>query len=171
MKNDYALLRPFDPDLAVKGEAICNRIGTSIHSLISKIPDRYGYWPVWVDRRGGILNVMSDVAMRMAPLFWVEGKPVYKGDVLYSLVGELLGQTRTVTGVYGDNIVSTVERGERTCLISDLTWEQPKKRYRRYIYMMKDGTCYVECNELQPYELQSYQFEGIARVEVLEWEA
>ncbi|MFA5388108.1 MAG: hypothetical protein WC322_07045 [Candidatus Paceibacterota bacterium] len=165
MLYDYTLLRSFDLDLAANGEALCNTHGEPIHSLITEIPDCYGQWPVWIDEVGGRIDIICAAAMRMAPLFLVEGKPVYKGDVLYSLIRSLHGETRTVVGVDTENGVDTKEKGTRTCFVTDLTWEPAKKKYKAYVYMMNDGTLYVERNELQPYQL-----EGIARVEALEWE-
>ena len=57
--KDYSLLRPFDLEAAKRGEPI-----------------------LWIDHPIRWV-ALSDKELRMAPLCWVEGRPVYKGDVLY----------------------------------------------------------------------------------------
>ena len=57
--KNYSLLRPFDLEAAKRGEPI-----------------------LWIDHPIRWV-ALSDKELRMAPLCWVEGRPVYKGDVLY----------------------------------------------------------------------------------------
>lgn len=78
-KRDYSLLRPFDLEAAKRGEGV----------LWNKHPVR------WVDLAEAPRNQLSIVEhgcglsyatkdeLCMAPMFWVEGRPVYKGDTLY----------------------------------------------------------------------------------------
>lgn len=135
-------LRPFNLEDALSGAKICDWYGVSIHSLASPVPDRDGEFIVWSDHEGGLIEFKDKRSLRMAPLFWVEGDPVYRGDVLYSTVSHYKGEERTVTGCEGD-IVSTVERGDRTCTASDLTWVKAKKRFHTYLHLYDDGTSCV----------------------------
>lgn len=78
-QRDYSLLRPFDLEAAKCGEGV----------LWNNHPVR------WVDLAEAPRNQLSIVEhgcglsyatkdeLRMAPLCWVEGRTVYKGDVLY----------------------------------------------------------------------------------------
>lgn len=84
-EKDYSLLRPFDLDAAKRGEAICANMGEPLVFVAEAGPDgdhcvRLGNWHV----SAGNLATCESHHLRMAPLCWVEGKPVYKGDVLYS---------------------------------------------------------------------------------------
>lgn len=68
---------------------------------------------------------ISKGCIYLAPLFWVEDKPVYAGDVLYGKLQSNKGRARTVTGLNAHGVVNTVECGERTCLPESLTWTKP----------------------------------------------
>ena len=79
MEKDLSLLRPFDRQAALNGYLLCSKRNDE--------PAEYRYGPdvegrVCVERDGKIVVWYCDF-IRMAPLCWVEGKPVYKGDVLY----------------------------------------------------------------------------------------
>lgn len=77
----FGLLRPFDLEAARGGDPICwcrdgekprYFIVTPAGNVLANFtddPDGENLWP--------------SHQLRMAPLCWVEGKPVYKGDVLY----------------------------------------------------------------------------------------
>lgn len=75
------LLRPFDREAVVKGAPICSSSG---------VPLKYIYGPDKHDRIF-ILKDLNEVDwltarwIKMRPLGWCEGKPVYPGDQLYSL--------------------------------------------------------------------------------------
>jgi len=77
-KKDYSLLRPFDLEAAKRGD--------KIHW--SNIPDDVAYIGVTsagyiAYETGNESSFCSSSSFRMSPLAWVEGRPVYKGDVLY----------------------------------------------------------------------------------------
>ena len=92
--NDYSLLRPFDLEAAKRGESICLRNGNEAKFLAHEQGHSYlKDWGVIVLSPHGI-STHSENGLRwrdgtssydlcMAPLCWLEDKPVYKGDKLY----------------------------------------------------------------------------------------
>ena len=91
-KKDYSLLRPFDLEAAKAGALLTCCPGHAANHM-------FGGDPVWkyvagpdVDGRilveviesGRFAALSRPESFCMAPLAWVEGRPVYKGDVLYS---------------------------------------------------------------------------------------
>lgn len=76
---NYELLRPFDLEAAKAGAKITD-MGMIEHAFAAEAgPD--GGMAVR-DPQGNVF-VMDLSEARMVPLAWVEGKPVYPGDVLY----------------------------------------------------------------------------------------
>lgn len=77
-QNDLSLLRPFNLEAAKSGEEICwsaldvpvKFIGAANNGVIAYDSE-------------GELGFTSSISFRMKPLTWVEGRPVYKGDVLW----------------------------------------------------------------------------------------
>lgn len=80
-KNDFSLLRPFDIAAAKDGEPVCWDTGDYFSGRYLAGPDRSG--EVAFEDNEGDLYLRNASKYRMAPLCWIEGKPVYKGDVLY----------------------------------------------------------------------------------------
>lgn len=78
MEKKTDLLRPFNLDAAKAGEPICWDDGESYEFLAE----------AGVDGDHAIRDVCGNIiltgegALRMAPLTWLDGKPVYPGDVL-----------------------------------------------------------------------------------------
>ena len=121
MEKDLSLLRPFDRQAALNGYLLCSKRNDE--------PAEYRYGPdvecrVCVERDGKIVVWDCDF-IRMAPLCWVEGKPVYKGDVLDSNILE--NQNRIILG-FSDGLFSTEERGLGTCRPGSLTWTAPEQK-------------------------------------------
>ena len=81
-KKDYSLLRPFDLEAAKAGALLCDQSGPTLAGLLCCTPDSSGYFWVWVNCIGGIVSRLHSKNIRLAPLCWVEGKPVYPGDML-----------------------------------------------------------------------------------------
>ena len=77
--NNKELLRPFDFAQAEAGAAICwsqlnqpiTFVGRSINGSIA------------IRRADGVIETPCEFSLRMKPLFWKEGKPVYVGDSLW----------------------------------------------------------------------------------------
>jgi hypothetical protein len=78
--KDYYLLRNFDVDAVKRGEKFCDKNGRSAWSFLDG-PDTLGNC-VLVYEPGGSFVIVHISELRMKPLSWVEGKPVYKGDLL-----------------------------------------------------------------------------------------
>ena len=80
-EKDYSLLRPFDLDAAKAGAklfCINSKNGETECAFIQKAGDELC---IHFERYGFSIHDETD-SLRMAPLCWVEGKPVYPGDVL-----------------------------------------------------------------------------------------
>lgn len=125
MEKDYSLLRLFDLEKAKAGEALIDGDGdlcTFIdgpHHITEEIVARY-------DGNAGFYVADSDF-YRMAPLCWVEGKPVYKGDVLWHKEG-----LRGVAGSFdGEQLLCDwdIWPGDKPCGArpGNLTWTPPAK--------------------------------------------
>lgn len=78
--KDYSLLRKFDLEAAKRGELMCNVQGEGKFKL-----KRYT-----MNANDVVVEVTLEDSrwcepryLRMLPLCWIEGKPVYKGDVLW----------------------------------------------------------------------------------------
>lgn len=91
--NDCTILRPFDLEAAKRGEPICLADGRPAKFLAHEQGHPYlKEWSVIVLGPVSVLTHREDGQrwreepsrhdLRMAPLFWLEGKPVYKGDKL-----------------------------------------------------------------------------------------
>lgn len=95
MQNDYTLLRPFNLEAAKRGEPICCSKGMSARFVahepsISDQADRVivvadGNLVTYCEDGVYIPGLNSEQDLRMAPLGWVEGKPVYQGDKLWNI--------------------------------------------------------------------------------------
>jgi len=101
MKKDYSLLRPFDLEAAKAGALLTKQgpVNSSAKSpfTLAAGPGTDGDCAVQ-DALGNIWVCHGD-CLCMEPLAWVEGRPVYKGDVLHhSAVGNFI-----VEGVYSEN--------------------------------------------------------------------
>ena len=77
--KDYSLLRPFDLEAAKRGESIL-WIDSPVRwvALSAQASDACNI----VEHAQG-LSYVRDKELRMAPLCWIEGRPVYRGDKLY----------------------------------------------------------------------------------------
>ena len=99
MTKDYSKLRPFDLTAAMRGEPICfHGLGQPFDFIAG--PDTAGYYVVLDCLR---FQFYTEDKLRMAPLGWVEGKPVYVDDVLYSNDGDEIVVTEAMSN-FGDNL-------------------------------------------------------------------
>lgn len=121
-KNDFSLLRPFDIAAAKDGEPVCWDTGDYFSGRYLAGPDRSG--EVAFEDNEGDLYLRNASKYRMAPLCWIEGKPVYKGDVLYS---KFFGGTFEATGLDHLQQIKAEKIGicAATC-IDSCTWTPPK---------------------------------------------
>ena len=87
-EKDYSLLRPFDLEVAKAGADLCDREGCVIYDFLGVGENFDGSEAAGVriksspytDRPYVYFSPLN--ALRLAPLCWVEGKPVYPGDML-----------------------------------------------------------------------------------------
>lgn len=102
--KDYNLLRPFDPKTAKAGGMFCSIRGNFERELIAG-PDHSGRVCVAIE---GDYNLVWPSDLRLAPLCWIEGRPVYKGDVLYVKFPEpRTGSVVTAEFPQDDDTIST----------------------------------------------------------------
>lgn len=82
--KDYSLLRPFDLEAAKRGEAICYHGDGEVllDVTVTKAAGICGRWET-TDKELYWTAKQLEETFRLAPLCWVEGRPVYRGDVLY----------------------------------------------------------------------------------------
>lgn len=110
MERDYSLLRPFDMEAAKAGAMCCWGADRRLKYIGPSTRDTAECFQ-WVDGSlAGRFETYQTEDVRMAPLAWVEGRPVYEGDVLYSSFfrGEFVvtgtdGQGQFKAGELSDN--------------------------------------------------------------------
>ena len=142
-EKDYSLLRPFDLEAARDGAAIVALVdgGTKMEPRgFVKGPDCMGYCVVVTDE--GVYRLGKAHEYRMAPLCWVEGKPVYPGDVLWQTTpaGDVLKRKAKGSYLEFEETGSWAMDGS----VSKLSWaEPPPKPVKRWINvypgMYRDG--------------------------------
>ena len=136
-EKDYTLLRPFDLEAAKAGVLLCDQSGSTLAGLLCCTPDSSGYFRAWVDRIGGLVSSLPGKSIRLAPLCWVEGKPVYPGDALWqtTLAGDVLKRKAKQISADGsylefDETGSWAMDGS----VSKLSWaEPPPKPIKRWV--------------------------------------
>lgn len=125
-ERDYSLLRPFDLEAAKRGEAICFSSGAEIKRFIAG-PDSVGDYVFVVP--GGQFYFVREKAIRMSPLCWVEGRPVYRGDVLYQ-THPIMTDPRVVENGCEDGITDSKGRWNGR---DHLTWTPPKVKREGWV--------------------------------------
>lgn len=115
-EKDYSLLRPFDLE-AAKAGALMTDIGIGTCNVEAAWryvagPDFNGNIIVERLRDGSFANPASTSIFRMAPLCWVEGRPVYPGDVMYWDCGSAVftaGSRRLFDGLMIEGVSVTTD--------------------------------------------------------------
>lgn len=79
--KDYSLLRKFNLEAAKNGEEICNAYEQADWDFIAGIDAENKCVLLHIPSNTFVIS--NTVSLRMKPLAWVEGKPVYKGAVLW----------------------------------------------------------------------------------------
>ena len=133
--KDYSLLRPFDLEAAKRGDSVMEITDDEKSNII------------WTNKHGEVLIDWNSVGfciydknktielLRMAPICWVEGKPVYKGDVLYRKDLEMKQVTAASIFNNGSDYLQFEEGGNAR--LSDggasLTWAPPKVKREGWV--------------------------------------
>jgi len=143
-QNDLSLLRPFNLEAAKSGEEIqwsaiddaVTFVGVANNGLIAYDSD-------------GETGFTSSNSFRMKPLCWVEGKPVYKGDVLYwtdktthkgakfIVSGTMICENTLVAGCtyLEGNLIYDGSDGSCGMMLYNLTWNKPKQKVKRKVWI------------------------------------
>lgn len=127
MKNDYSLLRPFDADRARAGEPICTMIDEARTFIAG--PDAAGR--VITETYYGHFVLADPYYLRMAPLCWAEGKPVYKGDKLYLAKENLavVAISAFTDRIYASDILNVEQKF--FAKPNEFSWDIPAKTKRQ----------------------------------------
>lgn len=75
-EKDYSLLRPFDLEAAKDGAEICYELGCPTEFIGVLNQDKPGY-VLTKDQNHVLFSSTNRKILRLSPLCWVEGKPVY----------------------------------------------------------------------------------------------
>lgn len=130
MAKDLSLLRPFDLEAAKRGELL---VSIGCEGWVWKFaagPDIKGKMVALVVENnnekdcleiGELTNSTKPIEFRMAPLFWLEDKPVYKGDFIFEKTS---GRSFFVDGVADSKY---------------FTWNKPKEKKHGYINLYPLG--------------------------------
>lgn len=129
-KKDFSLLRPFDLEAAKRREPVCT-FRDDEPSVAVHIFDSGKIAIDWASRADIISYAGNEqYELRMAPLCWVEGRPVYKGDVLY-----WKPESRRVVVAKVDNTKKCplIDEDGRPYKIENLTGTQPKVKREGWV--------------------------------------
>lgn len=134
MEKDFRLLRPFDLEAAKRGDMLIDTYGDQCKYVAGPHHVTKEVVVEFTGDLGFITGKATD--LRMAPLAWVEGKPVYKGDVLWH---EVIGRVE----------VSALHEASPPCVevvgrkdypwISALTWTPPKVKREGWVNILEEG--------------------------------
>lgn len=131
---DYTLLRPFDLEAAKAGGVLIDQEdGAECRYVAGPHPVTKEIVVEFRGQAGFMLGEASD--FRMAPLCWVEGRPVYTGDVLYRLD---TGAEGSATAAFGTGVVCS-EWPERPFSADEITWTPPKVKREIKLVAFLDG--------------------------------
>lgn len=141
MEKNYSLLRSFDLEAAKRGDEICHRVSTRRLLFITHFSDK----DTIVEQENGLRVICWNSHLLMAPLCWVEGKPVYKGDVLFrglSPTCEVIVKELKNGYLYYeryDHCATPNSRVGITGSVSDLSWQKPKQKRDGWINIYPNG--------------------------------
>ena len=133
--KNLELLRPFDLEAAKRGGAICTDKLEDVKYVDG--PDECSNVVI----KGRCYFILQCHRLCMAPLAWVEGRPVYKGDALFY---EGIGRG-VVVGMMkgGDQIEITYDHhkewGPTGAFPENLTWTPPKVKREGFAVVIKQG--------------------------------
>jgi len=158
--NDYSLLRDFDVEAAKAGVPICTKDGLDIDF----IHEHKGY--VFATSDLATPFTIYKVCVKMKPLFWLEGKPVYVGDTVYHVAAGK-GITTDKKNSWGEYMVffeNPTKVGSCGCIISNLSLSPfpPVKQERKgWINIWKNNTNTEVQTGSQVYETKANALAGL----------
>ena len=139
-EKDYSLLRPFDLEVAKAGADLCDIEGCVIYDFLGVGENFDGSEAAGVRTKSSPYTDRPYVyfspfnALRLAPLCWVEGKPVYTGDALeHTRLGEVVAKSEhAIKGML------VVEKYDGLA-VENLTWPRPKP-VKRWVNIYRVNT-------------------------------
>src|SRR5574343_516281 len=148
--NDLSLLRPFDLEAAKNGEYVCDANDCYTFKFLTYSKSSDLVYCQLLNHAQDHVHYNAFHMLRMKPLAWIEGKPVYKGDVLwyngYNFSIEVTGPNpyEPKHGLKG--IVNFAEgnspcgytgcgKEETWAPFNSWTWNKPKQKVKRKIWI------------------------------------
>jgi len=140
------LLRSFDLDTAKAGDLLTDSHGKCLWSYVAG-PDKKKEYVLMIEagtRKGEFAYPCPADVLRMQPLCWCEGKPVYKGDHLwqwYGNNGEKLEGIASHTHKINATTYLEFTNGNNWATdgsISHLTWTKPKAKKSGWMNIYSD---------------------------------
>lgn len=170
MEKDFSLLRPFDLGAAKRGEAIFY-LDEQVEFLgLSTVKaTRDGERLLRVECQHGLAYICWEEA-KMAPLAWVEGRPVYPGDVLYWQPEHRMFVSRAVEhDCWNEWIIAT---DGCNYLTENLTWTPPKVKRDGWVNVYPGTKAMAVCSDIWPSkkDCDEYQRENRIACVRIEWE-
>lgn len=80
--NSFDLLRPFDPTQVINGAKVCTK-DYNVNIKYITGPNALGYVVIQYATCRGEYDIIEQSKLRLAPLSWKDGKPIYWGDIIY----------------------------------------------------------------------------------------
>lgn len=155
-EKNFELLRPFDLESAKAGDKFfwinmeCEFLG------ISKHPGGVnGGATIRAEHDGGMSYVYPNEA-KAYPLCWVEGRPVYKGDVLYMTTGYYVGKPFVPHQFNGFMLISELNDTTKHRYRPEyLTWTPPKVKREGWINIYPKSGLHHGCAAQTSHAFQS----------------
>lgn len=122
--EECAQLRPFDLEAAKRGEKICTSYGNNAVFIGVKSDGR-----VVFEDQDQLYNY-DEWNLRMLPLHWLKGKPVYKGDTIYYTED---GSKHIVDSFTGTYILCKHGFDEFAIHPDYASWEKPKVKKNYWV--------------------------------------
>lgn len=126
MSKDLSLLRPFNLKKAKQGEPICfhNDLRFKIRYCGTKSNGNH-----FIEFEDGSYKIDNSKYLRMAPLCWIEDKPVYKGDVLYKTTPSFEPYPVTVLNLFTLNNTDYLDLDTDTAIPKQTEYADNRKHY------------------------------------------
>jgi len=121
-KKDYSLLRQFDLEAAKRGERLQTKYGDEREFVGGHSADG----TVCVAGKSGQYYLEHPSELRISPLAWVEGRPVYRGDTVYTTEGRAV----VVSNTYREYAVTDGQWVVECC---SATWTKPKQKREGWV--------------------------------------
>ena len=128
-ERNYNLLRPFDLEAAKRGEKICSLFGEDADFIGMKLDGRV------VFEVDSLICDCLICMLRMLPLCWLQGKPLYKGDTVYFTED---GSEHVAESFNGEYIVCNQGLNEFVIHPDYASWDKPKIKKQYWVNLYKD---------------------------------